>query len=127
VRLQISTRECGDVSILDLRGRATIGRESEFLSNQVRKLFANDTRKLLLNLEDLTQIDSSGVSIIAEAYVFLKRHGGGLKLLNPTARVLEVLSVLHLNDAIPSFDDETEALRAFSREPIPQRPKCWIS
>ena len=79
VRLQISIRECGDVSILDFGGRATIGRESEFLSKQLRNLFANGERKLLLNLANLAQIDSSGISIIVEHYVFLKRQGGSLK------------------------------------------------
>jgi anti-anti-sigma factor len=93
------------------------------LSNQVRYLFATGTRKLFLNLVNLTQIDSSSTSILAEAYVFLKRHGGGLKLISPAARVREVLSVLQLTEAIPSFEDEAEAQRAFSREPLPQRPK----
>ena len=75
--LQISTRESGDVSILDLRGRSTIdGGESELLSNQLQKLVANGVRKLLLNLADLTQMDSSGVSIIVETYRSLKRQNG---------------------------------------------------
>lgn len=112
--LQISTRESGDVSILDLRGRATIdGGESELLSNQLQKLVANGVRKLLLNLADLTQVDSSGVSIIVGTYVSLKRQGGDLKLLSPSGRVLEVLTVFHLIDTIPSFQDEAEALASF--------------
>ncbi len=113
MRLQISIRECGDVSILDFGGRATIGRESEFLSKQLRNLFANGERKLLLNLANLAQIDSSGISIIVEHYVFLKRQGGSLKFLRPSPRVLEVLRVLHLTDAIPIFEDEVEALASF--------------
>lgn len=112
--LQISTRESGDVSILDLRGRSTIdGGESELLSNQLQKLVANGVRKLLLNLADLTQVDSSGVSIIVGTYVSLKRQGGDLKLLCPSGRVLEVLTVFHLIDTIPSFQDEAEALASF--------------
>ena len=112
--LQISTRESGDVSILDLRGRSTIdGGESELLSNQLQKLVANGVRKLLLNLADLTQVDSSGVSIIVGTYVSLKRQGGALKLLCPSGRVLEVLTVFHLIDTIPSFQDEAEALASF--------------
>ena len=112
--LQISTRESGDVSILDLRGRSTIdGGESELLSNQLQKLVANGVRKLLLNLADLTQVDRSGVSIIVGTYVSLKRQGGDLKLLCPSGRVLEVLTVFHLIDTIPSFQDEAEALASF--------------
>jgi anti-anti-sigma factor len=114
VGLQISTRESGDVTILDLRGRSTIdGGESELLSGHLQKLVANGSRKLLLRLADLTQIDSSGVSIIVETYVSLKRQGGELKLLSPSARVLDVLTVFHLTDAIPSFADEAEALASF--------------
>jgi anti-sigma B factor antagonist len=114
VDLQISTRESGDVTILDLRGRSTIDRgESELLSNQLKKLVGNGVRKLLLNLADLTQVDSSGVSIIVGTYVSLKRQSGDLKLLCPSGRVLEVLTVLHLIDTIPSFEDEAEALASF--------------
>ena len=112
--LQISTRESGDVIILDLRGRSTIdGGESNSLSIELQRLVANGVRKLLLNLVDLTQVDSSGVSIIVGTYVSLKRQGGDLKLLCPSGRVLEVLAVLHLIDTIPSFEDEAEALASF--------------
>ena len=112
--LQISARESGDVSILDLRGRSTIDSgESELLSDQLRTLVANGVRKLLLNLEDLTQVDSSGVSIIVGTFVSLKRQSGDLKLLCPSGRVLEVLTVLHLIEIIPSFQDEAEALASF--------------
>ena len=112
--LQISARESGDVSILDLRGRLTIDAgESELLSDQLRRLVANGVRKLLLNLEDLTQVDSSGVSIIVGTFVSLKRQSGDLKLLCPSGRVLEVLTVLHLIEIIPSFQDEAEALASF--------------
>lgn len=112
--LQISTRESGDVSILDLRGRSTIdGGESELLSDQLRTLVSKGVRKVLLNLGDLTQVDSSGVSIIVGTFVSLKRQGGDLKLLFPSGRVLEVLTVLHLIEIIPSFQDEAEALASF--------------
>jgi len=76
-------------------------------------LVASDARKLLLNLVDLTQVDSSGDTIIVGTYVSLKRQGGDLGLLRPSGRVLEVLTVLHLIGAIPSFEDEAEALASF--------------
>jgi anti-anti-sigma factor len=114
VTLQISARESGDVSILDLRGRLTIDAgESELLSDQLRTLVSKGVRKVLLNLGDLTQVDSSGVSIIVGTFVSLKRQGGDLKLLCPSGRVLEVLTVLHLIEIIPSFQDEAEALASF--------------
>jgi anti-sigma B factor antagonist len=114
VALQISTRESGDVTIFDLRGRATIdGGESELLSKHLQKLVVNGRRKLLLNLVNLTQVDSSGVSIIVGTHVSVTRQGGDLKLLCPRGRVLEVLTMFHLLEIIPSFEDETEALASF--------------
>ena len=99
--LQISIREHGDVSVLDLRGRSTIDTgESESLSQHLRDLTVSGKRKLLLNLLNLSQIDSSGVSIIIEMYVSLKRSGGELKLLAPRGRVLHVLTVFRLLDVI---------------------------
>jgi len=114
VGLQISIRESGDVTILDLRGRSTIdGGESELLNKHLRKLIANGARKVLLNLVGLRQVDSSGVGTIVATYVSLKRQGGELKLLCPRGRVLEVLTLFHLLDNIPSFEDEAEALNSF--------------
>jgi anti-anti-sigma factor len=99
---------------VDLRGRSTIGDgESELFSKHLRSLVAKSKRKLLLNLKDLTQVDSSGVGIIVEAYVSLKRRGGELKLLCPVGRVLDVLTVFRLPDAIPTFEDEIQALPSF--------------
>ncbi|HET8925220.1 MAG TPA: STAS domain-containing protein [Candidatus Acidoferrum sp.] len=113
VGLQISIRESDDVTILDLLGRSTIGGESELLSGHLQKLVANDVRKLLLNLADLTQVDSSGVSAIVSTYVSLRRQGGDLKLLRPRGHVREVMVAIHLLDMIPAFEDETQALASF--------------
>jgi len=114
VGLQISIRESGDVTILDLRGRSTIdGGESQLLSSQLQKLLATGVRKLLLNLGDLTQVDSSGISIIVGTYVSLRGQGGDLRLLRPGGRVLEVIRTLHLLEIIPTFEDETQALASF--------------
>jgi anti-sigma B factor antagonist len=114
VGLRVSIRKSGDVTIVDLRGRSTIdGGESELLSNRLRELIAKGVRKLLLNLTDLTQVDSSGVAVIVETYVSLRDEGGDLKLLCPCGRVLEVFRVLHLLEVIPSFEDENQALASF--------------
>jgi len=106
----VSIRESRDVTIMDLRGKSTIGGgESELLSGHLQELVAKGVRKLLLK----AQVDSSGVSIIAETYVNLKRQGGRLKLLCPRGRVLQVLTVFRLLDVIESFEDEGKALASF--------------
>lgn len=112
--LQIVLRQCNDVTILDLTGKSTIdATESELLSKRLRALTDNGKHKLLLNLASLTQMDSTGISAIVEAYVCLQRQDGELKLLGPHGRVLEVLTLFRLLDTIPSFKDETQALASF--------------
>ena len=112
--LHISTRKSGDVTIMDLRGRSTLNDgESDQLSSRLGSLITSGVRKLLLNLRDVTHIDSSGVSILVETYISLKRQGGGLKLLCTRDRVLEVLTVFRLQEILTSFEDETEALTSF--------------
>jgi len=113
VDLQISIRTSGDVTILDLQGRATIGVDSDLLSGHLQMLIANGVRKLLLNLADLTQLDSSGISAISGIYVSLRLQGGSLKLLRPCGRVRAVLRVIRLLDIIPTFEDEAQALASF--------------
>jgi anti-anti-sigma factor len=114
-QIQISIRESGNVTIVDLRGRWTIdgAAESGLLSRRLKELVANGMRKYILNLADLTKIDSSGVSIIVQTYVSLRAKGGELKLLRPCGRVLEVFRAVHLLELIPSFEDETQALASF--------------
>lgn len=112
--LQISIRESGDVTILDLRGRSTInGGESELLGIRLKELVESGVCKLLLNLANLTQVDTSGVGVIIGTYLSLKDRGGELKLLCPNGRVLEVFRVLRLLTLISSFEDETQALASF--------------
>ena len=111
--LQISTRESGDVTILNLRGRATIGVDSDLLIGHLNKLVASGVLKLLLNLADVTQLDSSGITAIVGTYVSLRSHGGRMKLLCPRGRVRAVLQVVRVPEIIPTFEDETQALASF--------------
>src|SRR5215467_12357666 len=119
--LQISIRESADVTILDLRGRVTTGVDSD-VSVDLKKLVAKGVRKLLLNLEDVTQLDSSGISAVVGAYVSLSRQGGSMRLVCPSGRVQDVLRVIHLADFIPTFEDETEALASFRLQGYIARP-----
>ena len=120
--LQISIRESADVTILDLQGRVTIGADSELLNSHLQKLIANGVRKLLLNLADVTQLDSSGVSAIVGTHVSLSRQDGSLKLLRPCGRVRTVLRVIHLLDIIPTFEDEAQALASFRPQGYSAKP-----
>ena len=112
--LQISIRESGDVTILDLRGKLTIDAgESEMLKSHLDTLVADGVRKLLLSLSAVTKVDSAGLSVIARTSLSLRSQNGDLKLLCPGGRVLEVLRVLHLLETMQSFEDENQALDSF--------------
>ena|SRR5215469_1021128 len=112
-KLQISIRESGDVTILDVRGRATIGDGRYLLSAHLRRLVTKGARKLLLNLADVRQLDSSGISPVIGAHLSLSRQGGSLKLVCPRGRVQDVLRVMRVADFIPTFEDEADALASF--------------
>jgi anti-anti-sigma factor len=115
VALQISIRESADIAILDLRGRLTINDDAcGLLHSQLQELIAEGARKFLLNLADLIQIDSSGVSIIVKTYRSLRGQSGDLRLLRPSGHALEVFRALHLLEMIPSFEEEKLALVSFS-------------
>ena len=112
--LQISIRQSRDVTILDLRGRAILDeRDSLLLGSNLERLVASGVRKVLLNLTEVTQLDSSGVTVIVRTYRSLRGQGGELKLLLPGGRVLEMFRELHLLKLIPSFEDEIQALDSF--------------
>ncbi len=113
VSLRTMIRQSGDVTILDLEGRATIGASSDLLARELRRLRESGARKLLVNLSGVTQIDSSGLSMLVRAFVSLGQSGGSLKLLGVRGRVREVFSVTRLLGAIPTFDDEASALASF--------------
>ena len=119
VDLQISTRESAGVTIVDLKGRATIGDGNDRLNSNLREMVANGARNLLLNLVDLTQVDSSSIGTIAATFVTLSRQGGSLKLLCPRDRVLAALGATRLLDHIPTFEDENEALVSFQTRGYP--------
>ena len=111
--LQISIRESDGVTIVDLKGKATIGVNNDLLNSELRKLVARGMRNLLLNLEELTQVDSSGIGTIAGTFVSVSRQGGTLKLLRPRGRVRVALEAMKWSDYISTFEDEAQALASF--------------
>ena len=113
VGLEITIREEGDVTILELKGRATIGLGNDMLNAKLRQVVESGAKKLLIDLAGMTQIDSSGISSIVRTFVTLERNQGTLKLLNPAGRVKEVLAVTRLLAAIPTFEAEAAALTSF--------------
>ena len=112
--LELAKRVSGDVTIVDLTGRCTLGDPTELLDRELKKLLDGGCRKLLLNLTELSQIDSTGVSTIVATYVSLRRLKGDVKLLHPTGRVQTVLEITHMLQGIPNFEDESTAIASFA-------------
>ena len=79
--LQLFVRHSADVAIIDVHGKATIGPANDILRNQLRRLIEGGTSKVLVNLTDATQLDSSSIGTIVSAFISLKRQGANLKLL----------------------------------------------
>src|SRR6516225_6245818 len=98
---------------LDLRGRWTID-DGELLNRHLQKLVGDGVRKFLLNLADVRQIDSSGVSCMVRMRTSLRRQGGDVRLLRPSEHAMDVLRVLHLLDMIPTFEEESLAVASFA-------------
>jgi anti-sigma B factor antagonist len=111
--LQLFVRHAADVVILDLTGIAKMGPANDFLDSQLRRLIEDGTNKILLNLTDVTQMDSSSIGSIVRAFVSLKNRGASLKLLRPSGNVRLVLETVHLLHVIPSIEDETQAIASF--------------
>jgi len=111
--LQLEVRKSGDITILDLQGRITIGKGNDALCNGLRSCMEDGCKKLVLNLGGISQIDSSGISTMVRAFVSLSRDGGALKLVGATGRVHDVLEVTRLLSSIPNFAKEADALASF--------------
>jgi anti-sigma B factor antagonist len=113
--LQISIRKSENATILDLRGRITTGTTSDSFRAELLKLAENAPCDVLVNLTEVTQMDSSGIGALVQSYVTFTRGGGSLKILNPTGKVREVLDVTHLAISLPVYTDEAKALASFRR------------
>lgn len=112
--LKISVRQLFDVNVVDLEGRLIIGPESEALGEKLRGMSRQGVRKILVNLEKVTQLDSSGICSLLQGYTSMKQAGGAFKLLHPAGHAREVLEVMRLTETIPTMDDEGEAVASFA-------------
>jgi anti-sigma B factor antagonist len=113
IDLQLFVRSVADVVVVDLHGRATIGRANDLLDDKLQQLIDEGSSKILLNLTDITQMDSSSIGSVVRAFKSIQRRGGSLKLLRPLGNVKLVLETVHLLDVVPTTDDETQAIASF--------------
>lgn len=112
-QLSIKDREIGDVTILDLSGKITIGEGSVQLREAVRRLLDDGKKKILLNLGEVAYVDSSGIGELVSSYTTTNNQGGQLKLLNLTKKIQDLLMITKLLTVFETFDSEAAALDSF--------------
>ena len=113
--VKISTRQVDGVTILDMSGRITLGEGSVQLRDAVRDLLGKGQKHILLNLGDVTYIDSSGIGELVSAFTTAKNQGGELKLLNLTRKVHDLLQITKLYTVFDVKDDEATAISSFTK------------
>ncbi len=112
--MKASSRQVEGVTIVDLSGRITLDEGSVVLRDTVKDLSTQGHKRILLNLGDVTYIDSSGVGELVSAFTTIRTAGGELKLLNLTKKVHDLLQITKLHKVFDIQDDETTAIGAFS-------------
>jgi anti-sigma B factor antagonist len=113
--MEITERAVGDVMILDLKGKITLGEGDELFKDKVNSVVNQGIRKMVLNLAGVPYIDSAGLGEVVRAYTTLSRQGGSLKLLNLTKRITDLLVITKLSTVFETFDSENDAVKSFSK------------
>ena len=112
--MHIEERSVGDVVVLDLKGKITLGEGDELLKDKVNSLVNQGRRKILLNFGEVPYVDSAGLGEIVRTYTTVSRQGGSLKLLSLTKRITDLLAITKLLTVFETFDTESEAIKSFS-------------
>jgi anti-sigma B factor antagonist len=113
--MDIKERVVDGVSVLDLSGKIVLGEGDGQVRDRIKDLLADGQRKILLNLGDVTYIDSAGLGALISSYTTTKREGGSLRLMNLTKRIQDLLAITKLITVFDTYDTEAEALDAFSK------------
>ena len=112
--IQVSTHQVGDVTVVDVVGRITLGEGASMLRDSIRDAVAKGDKKILVNLGEVSYIDSSGIGELVSAFTTVTNQGGVLKLLGLTKRVKDLLQITKLYTVFEVFDNETSAVASFS-------------
>jgi anti-sigma B factor antagonist len=112
--MRIDTRTNGNVTVLDIHGKITIGEGSVEMRNKIRELLSAGKKDILLNLGDVSYVDSSGIGELVSCYTTVTNQGGRLKLLNLTKKMHELLAITKLLTVFDSYNDENKAIASYS-------------
>lgn len=112
-QLEIQERQAGDVTILDMNGKVAIGESSQALRRVIRRLSEEGKKKILLNLEKVGNMDSTGLGELIASYTTISRDGGQLKLLHLTGKLQDLLVITKLLTVFDVYESESDALSNF--------------
>ncbi len=112
--VKLTNRKVGDVVVIDAVGRITLGEGASSFRDSIRDLASKGEKKLVLNLSDVTYIDSSGIGELVSGFTTIANQGGQLKLLNLTKRIQDLLQITKLYTVFEVYDDEADAVRSFA-------------
>ena len=112
-KMQTATRQAEGITVLDVRGRITLGEGNVMLRDIVRGLLEKGSRRILLNLKDVDYVDSSGLGELVRSYTTVRNQGGQLKLVNLSGRVRDLLQATSLTAVFEIHEDEAGAIRSF--------------
>jgi anti-sigma B factor antagonist len=113
MQMQIHTRNVGDVTLLDLKGRLTLNEGTQQLKETFDALMAKGVKRIVLNLQEVAYVDSGGLGELVRSLAAVGRHGGSLKLINLTAKITDLLVITKLLTVFDSYDTESAALASF--------------
>lgn len=106
-------RHAGNVAIVDLAGRLTLGEGSGLLRSTIKDVVGSGYNRILLNLANVSYIDSAGLGEMVGSYATVTNQGGEIKLLNVQTKVSDLLQITKLFTVFAAYSDENEALRSF--------------
>ena len=115
MKMTTSTRQVGDITVVDISGRIELGDESAALRELISDLLSKGNKKILLNLGDVQYIDSSGLGTLVSAFTSVRKQQGELKLLNLTNKVSDLMQITKLYTVFEIMNDEAAALKSFDQ------------
>jgi anti-sigma B factor antagonist len=115
VSMKATTRQVDSITVIDVSGRITLGEGCTQLRQLIRDLLGKGSKNILLNLADVTYIDSSGIGELVSAFTAVSNQGGQLKLLNLTKKVHDLLQITKLYTVFDVHDDEARAITSFDK------------
>ncbi len=112
--VNLNTRQVGDVTVVDVAGRITLGEGSSALRETLKEIVGKGQKNILLNLGEVSYIDSSGIGELVSGFTTVTNAGGKLKLLNLNKRVKDLLQITKLYTVFDVHEDEAHAVRSFA-------------